>query len=168
MFFKGLVNGSFGSIKDIIYPNQKDPETLPDSIIIHFPNYEGPQFFQDISKNDWIPISPLTMFSQVAIGYRKQFPLRLAYALTTHKTQGETMEKGVIDVGKNERSLGSTFVQFSRFKKFTDFIVKPFSFERISKIGSSKSLPTRLEEEKRLVELFIKTKDLFKNIMPQD
>ena len=83
------------------------------------------------------------MFSKVAIGYRKQFPLRLAYALTTHKTQGETSEKGVIDVGKNERSLGSTFVQFSRLKKFMDFIVKPFSFERISKIGSSKCLTAR-------------------------
>ncbi len=106
------------------------------------------------------------MFSKVAIGYRKQFPLRLAYALTTHKTQGETLDKGVIDLGKNERSLGSIFVQFSRFKKLTDFIVKPFSFERLSKIGASKSLPTRLEEEKRLGKLFQKTKEIYQNLIP--
>ena len=33
------------------------------------------------------------------------------------------LDKGVIDLGKTERNLGSTFVQLSRFKKIKDFLV---------------------------------------------
>jgi hypothetical protein len=46
-------------------------------------------------------------------------------------------------VGNIERSLCSTFVKFSRFKKFTDFMVKPLPYDRLTKIGQSKSLRAR-------------------------
>ncbi len=42
---------------------------------------------------------------------RTQFPLRLAYAITTHKVQGDTLDSGVICLGKSEKSLCQTFVQ---------------------------------------------------------
>jgi len=47
------------------------------------------------------------------------------------------MAKGIINVGKSERNLGSTFVQFSRFKKITDFVIAPFPYSRLTKIGLS-------------------------------
>jgi len=56
----------------------------------------------------------------------------LSYALTTHKVQGDTLELGFIDLGKTERNLGSTFVQLSRFKKLTQFLIKPFPFDRLT------------------------------------
>ena len=40
----GLGNGAFGTIKDIIYPANKSENILPETMIIHFPNYIGPQF----------------------------------------------------------------------------------------------------------------------------
>ena len=66
--------------------------------------------------------------------------------MTTHKTQGETLGLGIIDLGKNERSLGSTFVQLSRFKRLTDFLILPFPFSRLTKIALSDSLKPRIEE----------------------
>ena len=38
------------------------PDCAPDTIIIHFPNYTGPQFFLDENKKNWIPINPLSIY----------------------------------------------------------------------------------------------------------
>ena len=51
---------------------------------------------------------------------KTQFPLRIAYASTIHKSQGQTLDKEVIDLGKSEKSLGLTFEALSRFKHYTD------------------------------------------------
>jgi hypothetical protein len=106
---------------------------------------------------NWIPINARTMYSKRLTASRTQFPLRLAYAITTHKVQGDTLDAGVIALGKSERSLGQTFVQLSRFKKLNQFICQPFPFDRLTKIANSTCLPGRLEEEKRLLNKFNKT-----------
>ena len=165
--FVGLVNGAFGIIKDIIYINEKIQQQ-PDAIIIYIKQYNGPQFFTDENRHNWIPFSAKSQFDKTSKSTRLQYPLRLAYALTTHKTQGDTLEKGIVDLGKCEKNLGSTFVQLSRFKKLTDFLIKPFPFSRLQKIADSKCLAPRMNEEKRLNELFILTKNKFKELIPMN
>ena len=44
-----------------------------------------------------------------------------------HVFIGQTMGKIVIDLGKNEQSLGITFDALSRVKNYKDFIIAPFS-----------------------------------------
>ncbi len=97
-------------------------------LIIIIVDYNGPQFFQEANRHNWIPFSPRSQFDKTSKSTRVQYPLRLAYALTTHKTQGETLHKGIVDIGKNEKNLGSTIVRLSRFKKLTDFLIRPFPF----------------------------------------
>jgi hypothetical protein len=126
------------------------PDCAPETI--HFPNYTGPQFFLDENKKNWIPINPLSIYSKEVGASRRQFPIRLAYAMTSHKTQGETLDKGIIHVGNFERHLGTTFKQFSRFKKYTDFIIEPFSFDRLIKIASTEGEGTSAECEETLIE----------------
>ena len=65
-------------------------------------------------EDNWIPINPISLFCKNLNGSRTQFPLILAYALTRHKSQGQTIDKIVIDLGKSEQSLGLTFVALSR------------------------------------------------------
>ena len=85
--------------------------------------------------------------------------------MTVHKSQGETLDKGVIDFGSSENCLGSSYVQITRFKKFTDFLLVPFSFDRITiKIKNSKMLERRLEEERRLKMFSVKTIEKYGNI----
>jgi len=48
----GLVNGASGTIKHIIYPSIITDNCLPESIIIHFPDYDGPQFFNESERKN--------------------------------------------------------------------------------------------------------------------
>lgn len=46
----------------------------------------------------------------------EQFPLRLAWAITIHKSQGQTYERAVIDLGPRAFSAGQTYVALSRIR----------------------------------------------------
>lgn len=48
------------------------------------------------------------------IGLYKQYPLRLAWALTVHKSQGLTFNKVIIDLGRGAFSSGQSYVALSR------------------------------------------------------
>ena len=69
------------------------------------------------------------------------------------KSQGQTLDKVVIDLGPKEACTGLTFVCLSRAKRLVDLIVEPMSFDRIGNLGSSSTMKARLQEEVRLVEL---------------
>ena len=70
-----------------------------------------------------------------------------------HKSQGQTLEKAVIDLGPKEACTGLTFVCLSRAKRLADLMIEPMSFDRIGKLGNSDTMKARLREEVRLVDL---------------
>ena len=82
-----------------------------------------------------------------------QIPLKLAWSITIHKSQGLTLDKVVVDIGKKENMDGLTYVALSRVKRLNDMIIEPFPFERISKLRENKSFKYRVREEQRLDEL---------------
>lgn len=88
---------------------------------------------------------------------RQQLPLTLAWALTIHKSQGMTLNKAWVDIGKKESTLGITYVAISRVRNISSLVIEPMTFERVQKIRNSKLLKYRLKEEQRLKQLFDKT-----------
>lgn len=113
----GLVNGSIGTIQDILWDTGLDPSvSMPSLLLIYFPEYSGPDF--PIYGSKIIPIFPVIRqfdFKGVACT-RMQFPLRLAYAITVHKSQGLTLSRAVLNIDQKEHCLGLSYVAVSRVK----------------------------------------------------
>jgi len=58
------------------------------------------------------------------VGSFKQYPLRLAWAVTIHKSQGKTFDKVVIDLGRGAFAHGQTYVALSRCRTFEGILLK--------------------------------------------
>ena len=146
----GLCNGATGTIVDIIYAIDHQPPDLPIAVIVKFNDFRGPSFRTDLPS--CVPICPVTASSHSIEGIheRQQLPLRLAYALTIHKSQGLTLRKAWIDIGKSEKTPGITYVAISRVKTLSSLVIEPMTFERLTSVKSSATLQYRLEEESRL------------------
>ncbi|KAL7290849.1 hypothetical protein TKK_0015583 [Trichogramma kaykai] len=121
--YGGLVNGSIGTVRAILYEENVSPPTLPSYILIHFPSYHGP-----FIHNNLFPIKPVTRSYEKRgqICTIKQFPLKLAYACTIHKAQGMTLPTAIIDIGEKEFSAGLTYVALSRVRTLNDMVFSRF------------------------------------------
>ena len=81
-------------------------------------------------KPKCVPIAPVTFEwcddrTQSPRLARQQLPIRLSYALTIHKSQGQTLQKAFNDMGEKERAAGTTFVAMSRLRSLADGLVQP-------------------------------------------
>lgn len=153
----GLCNGTMGTIKDIIFPENYEPTMLPIAIIVQFDNdYIGPTFCHNIPN--CVPIYPVSNCStQDASCERIQFPLKLAWSITIHKSQGLTLKSCIIDLGPSEKVAGLAYVALSRVRRITDLVVKPMSFERLHLLKKTSNYKFRLLEEARLDKLAQRT-----------
>ncbi|MCX5833141.1 MAG: WYL domain-containing protein [Deltaproteobacteria bacterium] len=59
-----------------------------------------------------------------AIGSFTQYPVRLAFAVTIHKSQGKTFEKVVIDVGRGTFAHGQMYVALSRCTSLDGIVLR--------------------------------------------
>ncbi len=68
------------------------------------------------------------------VGWAKQFPLRLAYAITVHKSQGQTYDQVVIDYSNNTTfANGQTYVAISRCRTLQGlYLVRPLTKQDIN------------------------------------
>jgi ATP-dependent exoDNAse (exonuclease V) alpha subunit len=170
-----LVNGATGVVKDIVYAEDKKPPDLPILVMVDFGEaYTGPSFFpDDIEKRGWVPIPTFTArFSkynkdQVRIDYtREMMPMKLAWAWTIWKAQGQTFNyKVVANLGKDEKEHGLTYVAMSRVTSLKLFgIAGGLTLDRLtSKILKQKRMVQRKLGEMKLDRIGKECLDRYKN-----
>ena len=110
-FTKGLINGSCGVVLEI----------EPDSILIKFDN----------GVEEVIPVHTFEYYREGELtATREQFPLRLAYGITIHKSQGMTLDKVVVDCNRIFE-CGQAYVALSRVKSLDGLCLKSFHPNKI-------------------------------------
>jgi ATP-dependent DNA helicase PIF1 len=111
-------NGKIGKVKSI----------AESEIYISFPQEED----MLLEKSSWQSFEyksdPSQLIVQQQVGEFFQYPIKLAWAVTIHKSQGLTFDKAVIDAGKSFVS-GQVYVALSRVRTLNGLILK-------SKIGT--------------------------------
>jgi ATP-dependent exoDNAse (exonuclease V) alpha subunit len=110
----GLVNGASGIVKDIVHKEGATiPYDLPLFIMVNFPTYTGPSFFpNNPSHRTWVPIPRFqATYTELEGGEflemsREMMPLKLAWAWTIWKAQGQTFfGKVIVNLCKNDEIL---------------------------------------------------------------
>eukprot|EP00118_Oscarella_pearsei_P024260 m.302773 g.302773 ORF g.302773 m.302773 type:complete len:642 (+) comp40827_c0_seq3:1136-3061(+) len=156
----GLVNGAMGDVVAILYSNGNKPPALPETVVVRMDKYDGPSW----GGERYVPICPIERnWSGKMSCRRRQLPLQLAWAVTVHKSQGLTLDRAVVDIGKREFASGITYVALSRVRKLNNCLIQSFDFERIAKLYKSKSLQQRLKEDDRLAAIAAQTDCLFQS-----
>ena len=83
-------------------------------------------------------------------GNKKQLPLKLAWGLTIHKSQGLALDKATINIGKQERQ-DMAFTTISRVKDLVGLRFQPpFSYDRYEKTSKLPGVKIRKDEKDRL------------------
>ena len=110
-FDRCLINGSCGVVREI----------EEDYVLVEFDNGETAK----IIRHDFEFYNNETL-----IAVRKQFPLRSAYAITIHKSQGMSLDKLVVDCARIfER--GQAYVAISRIKTLDGLYLRNFDPNKV-------------------------------------
>ncbi len=115
---KKYVNGTLGKVIDL------DREKLKVKVI----RDDGTEDILKIKPASWEMIRhKIDLKGELitdTIGTFKQYPVRLAWAITIHKSQGKTFENVIIDLGKGAFAHGQTYVALSRCTSLEGIILK--------------------------------------------
>jgi ATP-dependent exoDNAse (exonuclease V) alpha subunit len=122
------VNGTLGKIIEFFpeydeeeYGERSPPvlkveilqEGKPRTVLVSYETWEN--FEIEVINN---------VFKHKVIGKFVQIPVRLAWAVTIHKSQGQTFDKVIIDMGRGAFTTGQTYVALSRCRTLEGIVLR--------------------------------------------
>ena len=135
-----------GKLAQISYLDEDEISVILDGseeeITLKAETWEQKKYSLDDEKN----------IKEEVLGSFKQFPIRLAWAVTIHKSQGLTFDRLIIDAGKSFAS-GQVYVALSRCRTLEGIILKSkitpeviFSDKRVSKFQDETHANSQIDE----------------------
>lgn len=116
---KQFVNGTIGTIRKIeqdeITADILDENGIEKTINVQKQTWENVKYKLDQTEDK---------INTEVTGTFTQYPLKLAWAITIHKSQGKTFERVIIDLGGGAFESGQTYVALSRCKKLNGIFLK--------------------------------------------
>ncbi|MGD8778133.1 MAG: DEAD/DEAH box helicase [Ignavibacteria bacterium] len=100
-----------------------------------FVNIDG--YIHEVKKEIWENIEYFferekKKIEEKVIGVYEQYPIKLAWALTIHKSQGQTFSKVIVDMGNGAFAHGQTYVALSRCTSMEGLLLKrPLKYKDI-------------------------------------
>jgi ATP-dependent DNA helicase PIF1 len=83
-----------------------------------------------------------------------QFPITLCFALTTHKSQGQSLSAARVCLGKENRSYGQAYVALSRLTKLEGLVVESYDRCAFMTDPAVEDFYKRIEANERRNQLF--------------
>lgn len=134
-----------------------------DNIVVQCP---GDEIEITVNKLDWgnikYELDPETKeVKEKIIGVFTQFPLKLAWAITIHKSQGLTFEKAVIDANL-AFAHGQVYVALSRCKSFEGMVLRsPISFNSVKTDGTVSEFTEKAQNNEPGIEQLNESRKAF-------
>jgi ATP-dependent exoDNAse (exonuclease V) alpha subunit len=117
------VNGTIGKIAEI--RDTTNDETGAEERVVLVEKTDGKivevkNYTWEISKYVFVG----GQFQREKLGTYEQIPIKLAWAITIHKSQGKTFDKAIVDLGRGTFAHGQTYVALSRCSSFEGLVLK--------------------------------------------
>ncbi len=115
VFNRRWVNGTIGHITKIVSHNHVKVEVGDEEFDVHQSTWEKIRYQLDEEFDEATQRVKEVLVPETLAEFR-QLPLRLAWSVTVHKSQGMTYDEVVIELGGNAFSAGQTYVALSRVR----------------------------------------------------